>query len=248
MLILPDSHTLRISSPQEEGSLRVSKWIKVQVLLDATEMEELFAELGSFSVFCVSDVVTSHQALISHSEFLRKYREYSNALKQGEVPEEVSLKRYFSAILTTTPEFVYAMQVGQDKYLIKALRPVVQLQLHRFFVSSVDGKFHPMVLGEESITWGLQFSYPQIFQDPKNHQFSKVTNTPDFPNTQLFLHLMRWIRKNTIATPFVREGVRVNVPMRLGKKCFSWIGSHPQLPAKGLTVYPLDLRSKEYEN
>jgi len=45
----------------------------------------------------------------------------------------------------------------------------------------------------------------------------------------LFQKIKVWIRDNTRATPFLVDGERKNVPMRLGKKCFSWINTHPGL-------------------
>jgi hypothetical protein len=227
---------LRLSTPSQEGVLRVSKWIKVQLLLESCEMKELFEQLSPFEIYCVSEVVDEKRAKISHQEFLEGYGVYIQTLKEGKVPDERVLKRLLSSVFTLSSDLLYGLEVGSGRWLVKALKPVIQLQLHHFFVSSVDQKFHSMTLGADSISWGVQFSYPQLYQDPKTHAFSKVVSSPDFPNTQLFLRLMQWIRKRTIPTPFIQEGKRVNVPMRLGKSCSSWINQHPQLIEKGLSV------------
>jgi len=232
-------NTLRISTPAQEGVLRVSKWLKHQVLLGAEEMESLFSTLSPFSIYVVSEVVSARNGLISHEEFLEKYAAYANTLKEGNIPDETSLRRYFSAIFTVTPDILYAMQAGPDKFLIKALKPVIQLQGHHFFFSRVDGKFHSMVLGKGSVTWGLQFSYPQIYQDPKDHSFSKVVDSSFFPNTALFTRLVKWLRSNTIPTPLLAEGKRTNVPIRIGKRCLEWIDRHPHLIAQDINVCAL---------
>ena len=228
-----------MSTPAQEGVLRVSKWLKHQVLLDATEMENLFSALSPFSIYVVSEVVSAHYGLISHAEFLEKYAAYANALKEGKIPDEAPLRRYFSAIFTVTSDILYAMQTGPDKFLIKALKPVIQLQGHHFFFSRVDGKFHSMVLGKESVTWGLQFSYPQIYQDPQDHSFAKVIDSPFFPNTALFTRLVKWLRGNTIPTPLMAEGKRTNVPIRIGKRCLEWIDRHPHLISQEINVCAL---------
>jgi hypothetical protein len=142
---------------------------------------------------------------------------------------DASQKGYFSPDCGIGPE-------RHTKYLIKPIRPVIQLQGHHFFYSTLDEKFHPMVLGPDSVTWGIQFSYPQIYQHPQSHLYAKVDDSLDFPNTALFRRLTQWMREHTTATPFIVQEKRTNSPIRLGKKCFSWIAKHPQLVAKQILV------------
>lgn len=227
---------LRLSTPAQEGVLRASKSLKMPLLLDEEEMESLLTHLGAFQIYVVSEVVSLEHMLISKQDFLEKYKEYVQALKRGERPDEMRFRRYFSSVFTTTPEALYAMQVGEDRFLVKPIKPVIQLQAHHFFVSSVDGKFHSMVLGKESVTWGIQFSYPQLAQDPLTHAFSKVRDTPEFPNTAIFTRLAKWVRQNSVPTPFIFQGKQQFVPIRIGKKCFSWIKRHPELAERGLQI------------
>jgi len=220
----------RISTPAEEGVLSVSKWLKVQVLLDISEMNELIKALPPFFSFPAGQIVAAENAFVREAQFLANYTAYIEALKKEEL---LQLKPLF---WTTSLDMLYAMQVGENKFLIKPLKPVIQLQAHHFFYSELDKKFHPMVLSKESVSWGLQFSYPQIYEDPKTHLFSKVNNSLEFPNTELFLALTRWLRAHSMPTPFIVEGQKVNVPIRIGKKAFSWINVHPQLKLKGISV------------
>jgi len=234
---------LRISTPREEGVMEVSKALKFQVLLDEHEMAELLHSLEPFEIFIVSQVVGLDHGRLGKEQFLKAYQSYSSALKEGALPEEKTLRPIFSSLWTKTVDVLYAARVGEDKFLIKALKPIVQLQLHHLSYSPVDDKFHPMVQGRDSITWGLQFSYPQIFQHPKTKEFSKVLNTPEFPNSVLFLALGRWLRQNTLPTPLITGGDlenRVNLPVRLGKHCFPWINRHPRLVEKGFRVLSYD--------
>ena len=117
--------------------------------------------------------------------------------------------------------------------MVKVCEPIVQIQVHQMSYSPVDGEFRPMVMSRESIFWGLQFSFPQIYQDPKSLELLEVE---EGINLELFQSVRRWIRDNTAPTPMVVGGGRVNLPIRLGKKCFSWINNHPQLKAKQLSV------------
>ncbi len=227
---------LRISTPQGEGVMEVSKALKFQALLDETEMEAFLQALGEFSIYQVSQPVGTDHGLIEKNSFLEVYSGYVRSLKDGILPDEKTVRPYFSSIFTKATDALYAMPVANEKFLIKTLRPIIQLQLHHLSYSEVDRKFHSMVQGKESITWGLQFSYPQIFQHPRTKEFSKVDSSPEFPNTALFLALGRWLRQNTLPTPLVAQEERVNLPVRLGKECFSWIHRHPRLVERGFRV------------
>jgi hypothetical protein len=114
--------------------------------------------------------------------------------------------------------------------------PIIQLQAHTLFYSQLDGQVRSMVRGEGEIHWGIQFSYPQIYQNAQTGQIEKIEDNEKFPNTALFRRLQRWVRDHTRATPLEVGGKRVNLPARLGKQCFSWINRHPQLLAAGIRV------------
>jgi hypothetical protein len=227
---------LRVSSPAQEGVMRVSKALKYQVLLDGIEMAELFQALAPFEIYVTCEPCTPDLMRIEPSDFLEKYAAYVKCLQEGTLPDQLSLRRYFSAIFTKSSDLLYAMDVGKGRYLVKALKPVIQLQAHELFASEIDGKIHPMVLGQASILWGIQFSYPQIYQNPESAAFSKVDRSPNFPNTELFSQLAHFLRQRSVPTPFVFQGKKRYEPIRLGKSCFSWINSHPQLLLRKVAV------------
>lgn len=228
---------IQISTPKLEGVLQVSKWLKVQVLLDADEMSELISALGPVFFVSASAPVQAEEAVISADMFLKKYAEYVSLLKQGQIPSVEEFRRYFSCALSSDLESFYAMAMEDGRYLIKPRKPVVQLQAHHFFYSTLDGQFHPMVLSNESVSWGLQFSYPQLFQDPATRQVVRVGDA--FPNTVLFAKLQKWMRSATLPTPFIVQNKRTNSPIRIGRKSLSWIKSHPQLKQREINVLEL---------
>ena len=230
---------IRISTPKTEGILQVSKWLKFQVLLDADEMHELLSWLDPVQFVCVSEPVKVEEAVISAPCFEEKYAAYISCLKQGEPPVLSAYRRYFSSAMSADLGPFYALAAGPEKYLIKPVQPIIQLQAHAFFYSELDGKFHPMVLSEESVMWGLQFSYPQLYQDLKTRKICKVSDIANYPNNVLFSKLSKWMRSATLPTPFEVGGVRTNSPIRIGKKTLPWIKNHPQLKRKGITVLQL---------
>lgn len=218
-----------------EGQLQASKWQKIPVLLDEKEMEGLVASLGQFWIVRTSGLVSGGEEVIPSSNFLEVYNRYLEAIKKGEEPQDPRTRPYFSSAWTVSPDPFYAVKVNEKQSLIKVERPVIQLQAHRFDYSLADATFRSMVFGMDSIPWGIQFSYPHLFQD-KNLQVLTVREGPQFPNTALFKEVQQWIRSNTIATPFEIEGKKINVPIRLGKKCLEWASLLPQLQSKRLRI------------
>lgn len=223
---------LRLSTPALEGTYQGSKYLKYQVLCDATELAQLFALLNPFWLYPLTGVVDGSP--IDPDHFVREYGLWIEALKQGRVPSDAELRRILAAALTAEIDALWKQEVPGNRYLIKMAKPVIQIQAHFFTYSPLDAVFRPMTLGSNSIFWGLQFSFPQIYQDPKTMEFHEVDESP---NVELFQKVKQWVRDTTRATPFIVDGKRTNVPIRLGKSCFSWIYNHPQLIEQKIGVY-----------
>jgi len=223
----------RISHPKEEGIFQASKWFSYRVLLDEAEMESLFSTLPAFSLYNVSEIVQPNQAVLSKEAFLSEYASSIQALKQGTVYHPP--KPLFSSALSATPDAFYAMDVKKG-VILKILEPVVQLSLHHFTYAPDNQSFHFMVHSQESIQWGLQFSYPQLYSNSIKGDVVEVMKDHNYPNTKLFRSLMKWMRNHSRPIPFLIEGKRVNVEARIGNLCFEWIDRHPQLKDKGLVI------------
>ncbi len=227
---------LRSCNVQNQDPLQASKWSQVQVLLDTQEMDQLLKSLGEFWIFISGSLLPKNTEDVSPSTFLETYDHYVSSIKAGQPPDEDAYRKLFSSVFTCSLDAVYALQTADDQIVIRPRLPVVQLQLHRLGFSHVDHKFRSMVFGRDSISWGIQFSYPQLYQDAATKQIMNVDKTATFPNTEMFRTLQRWIRHHTLPTPFLVEDKRVNVPVRLGKEAFQWINRHPQLAHHGLAV------------
>jgi hypothetical protein len=231
---------IRESTLAIEGPLKVSKLLKVPVLIDAEEMEALLQVLeevqGHLSFYQVQGICKKGEGVFSKEGFSGIYRDYIDVLKGGALPLN-RFKAPFSSALSSTSEILYSIPLENDQHIIKATEPIIQLQENQIQYSQEDMTFRSMVYGQETISWGLYFTYPQIFQDPKTHDIYPVDVT--FPNTLLFRALQKWIREFTVATPFIVEGKKLNVPIRLGKKCFAWINNHAQLKEKKISVHAI---------
>jgi hypothetical protein len=210
----------------------VSKWLKHQVLLDVHEMVFCLQALSPFEFYNVSTIAPLEDLAISHKAFLESYQKYIEDLKNGKIPEPD--RKIFSSVATIDTEALYAKEIQPGRWMAKLALPVIQLQHHRFFASKIDHKIHPMVMSPESVCWGLQFAYPQIFFDGSGGSYTK---TSEFSNAALFAKLLKWLRAETVPTTFVWDGYKVATPIRLGRACFAWIENHPQLKAQGIKVH-----------
>lgn len=216
--------SLKVSSISEEGVYQASKFLKIQVLCDAEELKILFEQLKPFSIYSLSGLGTGEP--IPPEIFLEKYSAWIEQLKTGSIPKDV-----LAWALTDDLSALWKQQVPGKGYLVKMAKPVVQIQGHYFTYSRVDGEFRPMTMGAGSIFWGLQFSFPQVYQDPKTMELCETGEN------RLFQTIRKWSRDQTRPTPFVVDGKKTNVPIRLGKNCFSWINNHPQLIENQIGVY-----------
>lgn len=221
-----------VSTPEKEGDYQAAKWLKVPVLADAEEFAALFQRLGSFGLYLLGTPAAESSLQITPEAFLFAVRGWIGKLQAGFAPSMSDCRTVLAAALTSDPECLWMQELSQGRTLMKIRRPVIQVQAHFFSYSPDEKSFHSMVFGKESIFWGVQFSYPQIFMESGEPR--KVDSS--FANSALFQEIRRWSRDETRATPFLIGEERVNVPIRLGKRCFSWIAHHPQLVKYNLGV------------
>lgn len=220
---------LRISTLENEGVYQGSKWLKFQVLCQREELENLFERLRPFFIFPLTGIVDGNP--ISEEVFLTEYESWISGLKIGRIPENLALKKILAAAFTDDLEALWLQEVPGKGYLMKMAKPTLLVQAHWFSYSEIDGVFRPMSMGLESVFWGLQFSFPGVYQDAKTMELREVERGKLFETVRL------WVRDATRATPFVVGGNRINSPIRLGKLCFPWIGQHPQLQAQGISIH-----------
>jgi hypothetical protein len=225
---------LRVST-FEEPPLQASKWLQIQLLIDSEEMVLLFNFLQPFHLFICGAATPKNQGEITHRDFLNHYETYINALKKGILPAVESYQKWFSAAMSTSSDALYTIPIDHDRQLIRISQPIIQMQSHTIDYSPFDKKFRSMVHGSQVIPWGIQFSYPQLYQDPTTKQIHSTRNDPQFPNSQLFHQLQKWIRQHTTPTSFLIDNKVHTIPIRLGKHC-EWINCHPRLIEKGIMV------------
>ena len=215
-----------LSTLEKEGMMRCSKWLRHAVLMSMEEMESFFDLLGSFFLIPAAGLVSLENWQITKENFLLEYRSYIEWLElHPELPSS-SFRKFFTLMLSSSLDDFYAVPTSLDRFVIKARRPVIQIQLYHCFISRFDGQIHPMALSPESFSWGIQISYPQIYEDPITHQFSKTLLAKDFVATDLFKLMVQWLRKNTKPVSLEIKDKKVYAPFRIGKESSALVSSH----------------------
>lgn len=218
---------LQESTPSQEGIYQGSKWLKFQILCDEKELSSFFDRLDfPYALFHLTGV--GQKEPIEVTSFLQKWKEWIDGLKEGKIPSSEELQSIFAMAIIDDPHSLWLQKVEGKGYLVKQRLPVLLVQSHFFSYSCEDEAIHPMILGKESIFWGLQFSWPQIYQDPETMEFLETKKTALFDSVKSF------IKESSRPTPFLmakEEGLEKKIysSIRLGKNCFSWIHLHPQL-------------------
>lgn len=225
------------SYPVSSTPLQASKWVQIQALLDPSEMRMLFEAMGECSLYLVGRVLPKGEEKVSIEHFLEEYTRYVQVLRMGSPADAMTeFRAAFTLVLTKAEDHLFLSEIPGDRVIARASLPVVQMQLHTIGYSAIENKFRPMVLGAGNLHWGIQLSYPQLFQHPHTKEIISVFQQTCFPNTPLFRVIQQWMRTHTVPTPFIAQEKRINVPMRLGKNCFSWIHEHTQMHSMGIHV------------
>lgn len=220
--------------PQEAPPYLASKWLHTPFLLETKEWARLLEECeGSYFVRS-SLLVQRGELQIAKEQFLENWEAYLTTIrKQGSDVQNVS-QDPFALFWSQEVEAIGVLDIGQKECATQLL-PTIVLQSHRFHYSKVDEEFRRQVFGKETISWGVQASFPTVFQD-KNRNAIQVLLT-DGENVALWRKLQRWLKENSVPVSFLINGVRKTVPFRIGYGCFSWIENHPDLRQRGLQVW-----------
>lgn len=227
---------MKISTPSQEGVLQASKWQHIRMLLDCSELEVLFEILHPFYLLNIAKVCLKEEVIIDVQTILHLYRDYIADLKNKEVLNETFYRTTFCLALSKNLDPFYLMKVKESSFLVKLTKPIIRMQLFSFHYIEEENQFVTTQNIEKSISWGLEFSFPQFYQDPDTCQPIEVLKDKDNPNTQLFKAIQKWVRSFTEPVPFRIHKNKHIAPFRLGKKCFEWINGYQAMQRHGLEI------------
>ncbi|MCH9631569.1 MAG: hypothetical protein S4CHLAM37_15930 [Chlamydiia bacterium] len=225
-----------VSTVQEEGLLRASKHQRVQVLLDVEELEALFNVLEDFYVVESAKVKVSSEQIISKEEYLERYTLYMNHLKQSDSTPDNSILSSLSVCLSKVLDPFYMVELGDGKSLIKQKAPAVLVQPFSFHYDRESASIFTSVHTQDRIFWGLEFNFPQMYQNPKTLDTIEILKDKQNPNTQLFKKLQSFLRKNSKPTHLELSRESKAFPFKLSQSCLSWVNNYPKLKQFGIQI------------
>lgn len=215
----------------KSSEFSASKWVKLPIFSSAKEMALLFSKLTAAALFPIGRVLSSDQITISSENFLKTYESLLKTLFE----EKKLLKESILplAIANQLNDFEL-IKVNKTKHILRIIRPVIQLKWHFFRFSPIDQSFRSNVFCQDSIFWGVEFSYPQLYQDFETKKIIQINS--DYPNLSLWKIIRKWCRDISLATPIHIGNKQMNLTMRLGKDLFPIINEHPDFKNREFKV------------
>lgn len=214
--------------------LKIAKINKLHALLEKDEIRDLLFALNKPSFFRTAKMSRAGAEKISSDEFIELYSDVLSTLKEGGgiTPKlmdifSLSMSRHGTS---------YAEVVQDGRVLLRPIVPVIQLSPTFIRYSKEDGSFRFGLYGKEASPLGITFSYPQLFQDSESKEVLRVDQGEKFPDTELFFSLWRWLRESTTVASFFVDGKKTNVPIRMGKTCFTWVNQIHGIKEQGINI------------
>lgn len=222
-------------TPQNTPKYSASKWIHLPFLVDAEDFKGLFSTLGESIFLRSSGVYREEDVFISKGDFIEHFQRYVHDLQHGPILD-AHYKPLFSLYWSRSESTLGLIDVGDGRVCSTQLLPNIVLQLHRFQYSLTDGQFRRQVFGPDTISWGLQASFPTLVQDPKTRAIQKVLLDPHCENRALWMQFQKWLKASTRPVSFEINGIRKTVPFRISPAALNWVDHHYELKEKSITV------------
>ncbi len=216
-------------------SLQASKWLSFQLLLDPIEMSALLDILEPIVFYRVGLPLILGEEKRSKEDFLHAYQQYCKSLSLQKIPDSGFFKKEFSNALTADINDLSFKELEGGRLIGTIIHPVLVMQLNNLSYSQEEGMFRAMVHGLNTITWGVQISFPQLYQDAQSGEVLESFKE-GLPNAQKFKKLRHFVQDETVAACFFVEGKSVQATVRIGKKAQEWVNQHPQLLERNIRV------------
>lgn len=191
---------------------QASKWLHTAALLET--LDELLSFGLLFPLKGETDTLEPLSAI-------RAYPPYIEAWKKGEnarLPD-------FAFALTLSDEALYALETPSG-YQIRPRKAVVEISTH--YLNLSDGEVRSNVYGPETLSWGVQFGFPQLHQTEEG----EIIRHLDAENYALYKKIQTYLRDTTLPAKFGD----IQSPVRLSKTALPWVNRHPWLKERGIAV------------
>lgn len=214
---------------------RFSKWISIDLLIDAAEMKQLLDICNPTFLISMQNINSENPFILEKEQFLSVYTDYIHKLKEGLIPTYNDYKKIFHFFLSANLDQIFLKPLTADKSTLLFNCPLIEVKPICLLVSKADHSIRSSPITPDGILWGLRFSFPQLMQDAHSLETHKIDFQTHY-NGLLFKKIRKWVRDFTTPISFIFDAKKITLPVRLGKLCTNWIASHPQLAPKHLTI------------
>jgi hypothetical protein len=194
--------------------------------MNIEEWAHFFHDFPQLHLFRVASVVAKGKEEMEISEFLSIMTKF---ITEIESRSDIDIDPYripFSCALSPTISDFSVMHLPGERVLVKPREPVIQLRPLSLSMSP-EGALQTKSWGKDNIFWGIQLSYPQIFQDPQTKEI--VQALADHPNGKLFKEILKWFRLHTKPVSLAKRGKSLAFSLKVGAKSVYLLAKHEQI-------------------
>ncbi len=188
-------------------------------------MKRFLDSLGSCLIVSPVQILTLETYQLSQESFLERYGRYLDWIGSDPGFPSSKVRNDCTLMISSGPDSFYSVPVAGGFFLKPGL-PVVSVRTYHCFISSLDGSLRSMAMNVDSFTFGLEFSYPQIYEDPRTGEFRKTLLDSDSPNTALYKKMTSALRRQTKPLLIEINGNKVAAPFRVGIDSSDWRASN----------------------
>jgi hypothetical protein len=178
------------------SKLQASLWMSQRVLLTPDELIELFDFLPSFELYNLAHVGSKEGFHITKELFLECYKAFFMSFFHQKDASFYTFKKQLTVAMIGEEETLYLTEPSSGTFLIHMQKPSVVIGPCIFHYDSAAKKILYADHKTQAIRMGLEFKFPQFYQDPQTLQPVKHFTDLSNPHTRLFKALQKWCREH----------------------------------------------------
>ncbi len=212
-------------------SFAASRWVSVGLLMSAEEWKTFFQAFPRLRLYKVAAVVMEGAEELPFEEFYSLVESFATEIQTKLDMDLSSYRIPFSCALSESKESFTIQALPSQRVLLKPKEPVIQLRPLSFSISS-EGKIQTKSWGKNHICWGIQMSYPQLFQDPATQNIIQALS--EHPHGVLFKKVLHWIRHHTKSVFLKGQEKSAAFSLKVGKESVYLLSKHEQCRKNGV--------------
>ncbi len=194
--------------------LQASKWLEIPMLLTPDDFLKMLVFLEGTILSPLGNLVNENELCIDPLELSKVYANvcqlaFENKLISRDLIKKLSLR------IICKKENLIACELAQGRFIVHEQVPAIKMQALFLNYSKEENKIRSRVLGANQIFWGVELSFPQIYQDPLTFKMKDSWNITE--ESKLFKSLQKWAREHTKPSKFQFDKVSQSTAFRRSK-------------------------------